>query len=352
MTKELLIKFLNNQCTKDELKEVVSWIKSDSLNQRSIDWGVQEWKNFEIKDNIPSDNEFSALLDKVHHKINISKKKNSKTKIAQIVTWVTKAAAVLLLPVLAFLFYTLSEKSSGTVSTAKLSIDSLEIAAPIGSQTAIQLSDGSEVFLNHGSKLQYPYRFTGNTREVVLVGEGYFNIAHNPERPFIVKTKNLNVKAIGTSFNVLAYPGESIVSTTLVEGKISVERVAADNKIISLGSMVPGQHVDLDIETGKISSYRGDIEKYISWKDGKLIFEDESIVNIARRLSRWYNVEIEFADEIAKEYTYTATFTEETLFQILDLLALATPIDYKKVPRERLDDGTFRKQKIIIKKSE
>lgn len=98
-----------------------------------------------------------------------------------------------------------------------------------------------------------------------------------------------------------------------------------------------------------MSNEQGNIEKYISWKDGKLIFKDESIVNIANKLGRWYNVEFVFADKKSMEHTYTATFVDESLYQILDLLKLATPIEYTIPPRRKLPNGTFSKQKVIIK---
>ncbi len=114
--------------------------------------------------------------------------------------------------------------------------------------------------------------------------------------------------------------------------------------------MIPGQHVKYNIETEKIESKVGDIEKYVAWKDGKLIFKNESIVTIANKLSRWYNVEFEISDPEVREFTYTATFVDETVIQILDLMCIATPIKYKTLPRNKLPDGTFSKQKIKIEK--
>ena len=259
------------------------------------------------------------------------------------------AAAILLLPVLAFLFYTLSEKSFEPAMYANMAVDSVEIIAPIGSRTVVQLSDGSEVHLNYGSKIKYPQNFIGNTREVLLSGEGYFNVARNPEKPFIVKTRQLNIKALGTALNVWAYPDEDVIKTTLVNGKVVLEQTEIDGEPKTIGTMVPGQHVNYNIKTGAVSSSKGDIAKYIAWKDGKLVFENESIRQVADRLSRMFNVDIEVSDNI-KEYTYTVTFVDEPLFQILDLMTLATPVSYKALPRKKLPDGTFSKQKVVIEK--
>jgi len=349
MTQELLIKFLNDKCTDVEMKEVLHWIKNDSLNNQSKSWGYQDWTEFKMNKNLMNNDDLSSLLDKIHHKININRQSIKKPN-ASITTWLTRAAAILLIPVLALLFYTISEKKSESIKyTTNLTVDSLEIIAPAGSRTVVQLSDGSEVHLNFGSKLKYPQNFTGDTRGVILLGEGYFNIAHNPEKPFIVKTGKLNIKALGTKFNVLAYPGEEIIATTLVEGKVMVEQKEVNGNVKTIGAMEPGQHVIYNIKNEVVYCTKGSVEKYIAWKDGKLVFDNESLIEVADRLSRMYNVDFEIADNV-KDYSYTVTFVDEPLFQILDLMTIATPISYKALPRKKLPDGTFSKQKIIIEK--
>ena len=350
MTKELLIKFLNDKCTDEELKEVLNWIKNDSLDNQSKSWGYQDWTEFKMNENLMDNDDLSSLLDKIHHKINI-KRQSIKNPNASITTWLTRAAAILLIPVLTFHFYTISDKKSESIKYAtNLTVDSLEIIAPAGSRTVVQLSDGSEVHLNYGSKLKYPQNFSGDTRGVILLGEGYFNIAHNPEKPFIVNTGKLSVKAIGTVFNVLAYPGEDNIETTLIEGKVVLEQNRDGIKIKTIGgAMEPGLHVNYNSKTEKVTYTRGSVEKYIAWKDGKLVFENESIIEVTDRLSHMFNVDFEVADNV-KDYSYTVTFVDEPLFQILDLMTIATPVTYKSLSRKKLPDGTFSKQKIIIEK--
>lgn len=354
MTEEILIKFLNNQCTAEEIDEVVRWINSEALNEKSKSWGFDDWKKYQPDETAADNEKFSSLLDKIHHKINIESSHqkisaNKKFTISVATTWITRVAAILLLPVLAFLFFTISEKKIESAKYVSRPVDSLEIVAPVGSRTVVHLSDGSEIHLNFGSKLKYPQKFVGDTREVILAGEGYFNVAHNPEKPFIVKTANLNIKALGTKFNVFAYPGDDVIATTLVEGKVVIEKTISNGKEKSIGALIPGQHVSYNIATGKINSEKGNIEKYIAWKDGKLVFENESVTQVAERLSRMFNVDIEVNDNI-RDYSYTVTFVDEPLYQILDLMTIATPVRYKTLPRKKLPDGTFSKQKIVIEK--
>lgn len=352
MTKELFNKFLNNQCTPEELREVIHWVKTDDLNTDEKKLTLLNWQNYNAEGQFSEDNKFDSLLDKIHHKINISNNlefgKNKISQSSKIFVWMSRAAAILLIPMMAFLFYNTTKKSQIINEYANAKVDSLEIIAPVGSKTIVQLSDGSEVFLNHGSKLKYPQKFTGLTRDVVLSGEAYFKVAHNPEKPFVVNTASLEIKALGTEFNVLAYPNENIIETTLVNGKVTLEEVNKSGKKNILGSMEPNQHVKYNAQTGEVTSTIGDVDRYTSWKEGRLIFKNEPIEQIVNKLNRWYNVEIVFENNNVKDLSYTATFVDETLFQILDLLQLATPIKYKTLPRQKLINGAFSKQKIVI----
>jgi transmembrane sensor len=351
MTKDTIIKFLNNRCTDAELEEVVRWANTKAMDEESKNWGYSDWELFQSDENLRDDERFSTLFDKIQNKINIDnqKLKNNGNRKLYLINWLTRAAAILLIPALAILFYTISEKKTESKSLAKLAVDSLEIVAPIGSRTIVQLSDGTVVHLNYGSNLKYPQVFSDKTREVILSGEGYFDVACNPEKPFIVRTGEIKIKALGTSFNVLAYPDKNIIETTLVKGKVVLEKDQENKEVKIIGVMEPGQHLKYNTNAETKSCNKGNVEKYIGWKDGKLIFEDTPLPQVAERLSRMFNVNIEVTNEV-KNYIYTVTFIDEPLFQILDLMTIATPVVYKTSPRKKLPDGTFSKQKIIIEK--
>jgi transmembrane sensor len=354
MTKEILIKFIQNRCTEAELREVIRWTDKDALNEDYKTLGLEDWKNYRGYENETDDEKFSDLFDKIQEKINRGMLESEERKIkvlsaSFITTWITRAAAILLVPVLALLFYTLSEKSNITGQYAQLVVDSLEVVAPVGSRTVVHLSDGSEVHLNYGSKLKYPQIFSVDNREVELVGEGYFHVAHVPGKPFIVHAGNLMIRALGTSFNVNAYPEEDDVATTLVNGKVVIEKTGTNGTALPIGAMVPGQHVNYNVKAGVFSSSKGKVEKYIAWTEGKMVFEDAPTTYVAERLSRMFNVEIEVKDN-AKEHLYTVTFVDEPLYQILDLMTIATPVKYKILPRKKLAGGAYTKQRITIEK--
>lgn len=354
MTKDKIIKFLNNRCTDAELDEIIQWANSEAFSEESMAWGFSHWNVYREDGNTGDNKRFSAIFDKIQERITVESRMRDNRKSGKqlFLLRLTKAAAILLLPALAFLFYTLAEISAikrGSVPLANLPADSLEVIAPIGSRTVVQLSDGSVVHLNAGSRLKYPQTFKGSTREVKLTGEGYFEVAHNAERPFIVKTGGLNVRALGTAFNVLAYPDVDEVETTLVEGKVVLERADPTGGTAPLEGMLPGQHVNYNRNTGAVARSAGNVEKYVAWKDGKLIFDETTIAEAADKLGRMFNVAIVVKDDI-KDYTYTVTFEDEPLFQILDLMTIATPVRYKALPREKLPDGAFSKQKIILER--
>ena len=354
MKKELLIKYLNNKCTETELRDVLKWINADALNEEGKSWISEDWKAYQDTGNLGEDEKFTAIFDKIQEKIDNNtqennRKANKMLALSSVTRWITRAAAVLLIPVLTILFYTLSENRNVSDKYASLVVDSLEVIAPMGSRTVVKLSDGSVVHLNYGSKIKYPQFFSGDTRKVVLSGEGFFKVAHNPEKPFIVKAGNLDIKAVGTTFNVLAYPDDDVIETTLVNGKVILEQIKLNDKSKIIGTMTPGQHVEYSVLSGNVSSTEGKVEKYISWTDGKLIFEDTPIIEVAERLSRMFNVDFEIKNEL-REYIYTVTLEDESLTQILDLITIATPVVYKALPRKKFPDGTFSKQKIILEK--
>lgn len=349
MTKELLEKYLNNKCTSKEVDEVINWIKQESHYFESQKFAKSNWQKFNEEQSVVSNEKLDVLLDKIHHKINIDNSSTNRKRRNKLLGWVLKTAAILLIPVLSFLFFTIAENNRLTNQISSIAVDSLEVIAPVGSRTIVELSDGTTVHLNYGSRIKYPQNFFGETRNVTLSGEGYFEVAHNPEKPFVVNVGDINVRALGTVFNVMAYPKDGKIETTLLNGKVVLEQLNGNGTPKTFANLVPGQHIEYDKETTALTSSNGNVENYIAWKDGKLIFDNVPLNRIADRLSRIFNVEIQVSKDVEK-YRYTVTFIDEPLFQILDLLSEATPIIYKTFPRSKNPNGAFSKQKIIIEK--
>lgn len=351
MNKEIVLKYLQNRCSEKEFEELAAWLNNKNATDKAKFWNFEIWKEFDPGEAPKDAGKYAALLHKIHHEINLRKNKAVSGKIIVLrkaAKWLGRVAAVLFIPMLGLIFYLLANNNFQSGEMADLTVDSLEVIAPVGSRTMVQLSDGSEIILNYGSRIKYPRFFYGETRGVKLTGEGYFKVAHNPEKPFVVHTGILGVKALGTEFNVQAYPGDEAVSATLVNGKVLIEK-KEKNQTTALGAMVPGQHVEYSLKTGKITSTKGSTEKYTAWKEGRMIFDNAPITEVARELSRKFNVDIELAEDV-KYLTYTVTFADDPLYLILDLMVETTPVTYKRFPRVKLPDGTYSKQKIRIEK--
>jgi ferric-dicitrate binding protein FerR (iron transport regulator) len=336
---------LNGNCTDEEFEKLLAWIREESMTTSGEKMVQEVWNEFES--DLSGDKiKYDRLLDLIHHKININLNSNRPAigkRPAGNSIWqaITRVAAILLLPVLSLLIYTLVSGRDRYIANS----NELEVEAPAGFRMNIEFGDGTKVWLNHGSKLRYPYRFDPQCRKVFLTGEAYFVVAHNKIVPFVVSTKNLDIKATGTEFNVSAYPEESIVETTLVEGQVDLYEKGTSLRI---ETMEPGECIKYNSQTYNYTAESGDIKKYIAWKDGLLIFKNDSIPEIAKKLARWYNVDVKIENENVKEFTCTGTFSDETFSQVLELMSLPSPVSYRLTPKERLPDGSFSKQSVII----
>ncbi len=342
MKLDLFYKYLGDTCSSDQVDEFFHWLKNeaDDIDLQFI--MNNYWKS--IKNTIPENEGFrKQRLDAIHHTINLrSLRTSASRKKRKLVQFLARAVAILLIPVLTILVYK-SFFEQGNKRTLLSEPVMNEIVSPIGSRTSLSLSDGTKVWLNYGSSLIYPQQFTGKKRVVQLKGEGYFQVV-NASKPFVVKTELVDVVTVGTAFNVKAYETDKTVETTLENGKIYLK-----NELLDEIEMYPGQHCKLNKELNDFTITEVDIDRYIAWKDGKLIFYDDNIVAIADRLSRWYNVEIVISDPRIKELTYTGTFIDEPLYQILEMLEVVSPVQFVIQKRQKNKDGTYAKRRIIAK---
>jgi ferric-dicitrate binding protein FerR (iron transport regulator) len=209
------------------------------------------------------------------------------------------------------------------------------------------LPDGSNGWLNGDSYLKFPERFQGKTRDVTLKGEAFFDVITNPKKPFVVSSKYLDIVAKGTSFNVSAWDDVPETEVVMVEGKVDVY-FTGNNQRKKVTSLSPSQL--LHCVPSKTGTYIQDvdIEKYISWTEGRLIFKEDPFSEVVERLNRWYSVNIVIKDKILESYEYVATFEDETLDEILKMLTISAPIRYKELQRTQKEDGTFMKRTIEL----
>ncbi|MCK3683902.1 FecR family protein [Maribellus sp. YY47] len=200
------------------------------------------------------------------------------------------------------------------VHKAEIIYNTLKV--PRGGQFFLVLSDSTRVWLNSESELHYPVTFPDKRREVTLVGEAYFEVTKNKNKPFIVHSDNQQIEVLGTSFNVSAYQNNESIKTTLVEGRVKVN--SSSQELF----LDPSFQAVVDRANGNLSKQLVKPELYISWKDGNYYFENESFETILKTISRWYDFEYEFRNPAAKEIQFTGSINREqkieTIFQIIE----------------------------------
>jgi len=201
-----------------------------------------------------------------------------------------------------------------------------EVRAPRGQMTKVTLPDGTMIWLNSGTTIRYPERFTDGNRSVIMSGEAYFEVAKMAHNPFTVSTSDVKVKVFGTSFNVSAYQDDETTSVTLVEGKVDLQN--KDGKTIA--QLGPGQLAVKDKKESNVSMQNVETSFYKAWIDGRIYFDDQPLNQIATKLERWFNVDIEFANDRLKGYRFTGTILKnKPVDQIMQALELLAPINFK-----------------------
>lgn len=210
--------------------------------------------------------------------------------------------------------------------SGKQSGNELTVTTPLGGTYQVSLPDGSKVWLNAGSQLRFPAKFTGKDRKVELEGEGYFEVSKNKAMPFKVKSNDQEIEVLGTHFNINSYINEGSTKTTLLEGAVKVTTLNTTG-----GTMVvlkPGQQSVLVKDELKVR--QADVETVVSWKNGYFRFDDEELESIMRKVSRWYNVEVVYQNERLKKEPFAGIITRETkVSELLKMLALAGEVKFE-----------------------
>jgi transmembrane sensor len=329
----LILGFLDGSASPEEIEKLEDWISLSEENRRYFEEMKNTWE-VSANLNVSTEKALSAILDKI----------NRKTGWQSSLLWFQRIAAVLVVPLLLSLFLINARHRTGEISG---NITYNNTSAAFGTFSYLELPDGSRVWLNSGSKLRYPDRFPSGDRLVYLSGEAYFEVHSDPSSPFIVNTPYFSVTATGTRFNVLAYEKTAHPAVTLIEGKVDVKKAEGD-RLRKLSVLSPGEHMVFDTLNETVSVDQEEPYKHIAWKDGKLVFRNDPITEVARRISQQYNVDIQIEGEKIMSYRFRARFESEPLDELLRLLKLSSPIDYREIKPEVLPDGSFSKRKIII----
>lgn len=213
-----------------------------------------------------------------------------------------------------------NEQTNQAMVSGKVALNTLIV--PYGKRTTITLSDQTKVWLNSGSRLIFPAAFTKKNREVYLDGEAIFEVAHDKAHPFIVSTRAMDVEVLGTVFNLSAYGDDSLISTVLVKG--TVELTYGGNPLLGRSSsrMTPGMLASLNTYTSDFEKQKVNTQLYTSWRDGYLVFEQQPLGDIAKKIARYYNVEIVFEDQALAGETFSGNLDlQNSAFDVLNVVA-------------------------------
>ena len=248
------------------------------------------------------------------------------------------------------LFLVLTKKETAAATVMADAAVPKEVVTKNGSSTKFTLPDGSTVWLNAGSKLDYTRIGETGNREIYLTGEAFFDVVKNPKRPFIIHTSSIDVKVLGTKFNVKAYPEDKTVETSLVQGSVEVfvksrpgEKylLKPNQKLVLLNTTeqavneLPANEVKPNLNLPIIAIKRltytetDTVAVETSWTQSKLVFKDEAFSDVARKMERWYDVEIIFRNKKLEEELLNGDFRKETLTQALEGLRFTTDFKYK-----------------------
>ena len=347
MDKGTLHRFFDGSASDREVRQVKEWVESSPDNRKEL---FNERKMFDALLLLAEAGKHDmAQVKRIPiHRPYENENPVIRLRIPQIAAML---AVVFVLGVLARSYFT-TEKKAKTAW--------YEVQAPLGAKSHVSLIDGTIVWLNAASKLYYSTGFGRENREVRLVGEAFFEVAKNTALPFDVKTSGLTVRALGTSFNVKAYPNEATIETILVEGEVQISHVVKTegtdksetvllkpNQRLTLKKSTNELLVETNVEKKeKVSELTAPLQKttvsptvqtmeatidlmsQTSWKDKRWRIESEELGSFATKLERRYNVTISFQDKDLPKYRFNGTFEDEPIEEVLRALALAAPVKF------------------------
>lgn len=330
----LITAYLSGKATDQERRELEEWVKQSPDNNRYFQEMRNVWQVMHPAFN-PTEIDVFAAEKNIFANIATTRRNISRT----ILLYWQRVAAILVIPLLLLCAYLYLNKDSSPYDA----IQYQEVKSPHGTFSEVRLPDGTNVWLNGGSTLRYPLVFRKGERDVLLNGEGYFEVRSDKENPFIVKTNQITLRATGTAFNVEAYNTDSITAVTLVNGKIDV---SFGNS--SPVAMVPGERASFNNTTKQCLITQTDPYKWYAWKDGLMIFRDDPLWYVFKRLGLTFNVDIDLKDATLANSPYRATFEHESLDEILRLLEMSAPLSFKQNKRVKGRNNAYEKQTIEV----
>ncbi len=317
MEEKIIEKYLAGEATEDEIKQLFEWVEADAGNRNIL---IQYKKALALLASGDEDTN-EAWTQFILPRL---KGRNIRQLIYRMVQIAALFVFVFGLGMLVYHMFLVPSRESLEYTSG------LKVDVPLGQMANLTLPDGTKVMLNSGTTLEYGHRFGLGQREVFLEGEAFFEVFGDQDHPFIVNTTSLDFKVFGTSFNIEAYPEEIKTTATLVEGSLGIIGKNGDE----ISRLDPGENLLFDRKNSKMVISRVNTGIYTSWRDGIIIFRNEKLKEIAKKMERWYNLEIVIQREaLAEEPYYGSILRNKPVDQILEVLKLTSSIEYTIVQR-------------------
>ena len=336
--KEQLRRFFSGSYSDQDASDVEEVFCNDNKKGELKTFLLSEWYKFK-ETTIPHDKNLDHILHKLYYKFQHQPKKKKRGIIINLWKAYSRVAAILLFPLAVAIAFSIGPDNLPIAETQAWT----EIQAPLGARVKFTLPDGSAGWLNSGSVITYPVKFN-KERTVNLTGEAFFDVKKDPDNPFNVIATDLNISVLGTKFNVAAYGDRNDVEVVLESGKVKLNLLRGRNEV----EMAPNDRIVYDNRTKKVARSKVDPYKYSSWKEGKLVFRNDDMSELGKRLGRWYNIDVEVRNKKNKDLRLRATFEDEAIEEVLRLLKLSLPIDYMVEQRKMDPTGKYERKKVII----
>lgn len=348
----LLARKLAGEILADELAELDQWIKNNPHDQFFTGILHSYWDSYSINPMITktAEEHFENILQNAGNEKQVAAEKKSGQfgKVIKTTYWLKRLAVAALFIGLIVTSFFLIKKYAVTFSPMAASRPG-EIIAGRGTRSQMVLPDGTKVWLNADSKLQFNQKFDDTVREVTLDGEAFFNVVKDARRPFIVHTSAIDIRVLGTSFNVKSYNEDNTIETTLIHGLVEVTNkltplptrviLQPNEKLVFTKNNVekPGSDEAITKDAKMpVFSIHALPEKIpdsslpeTSWKYNRLIFEGDTFSELAVKMERWFDVKISIKDKAVAGYRLRGTFENETIEETLEALKLIAPFNYR-----------------------
>jgi len=311
---ELIIRLFAGETSLEEKAKIDDWLNSSRQNKNLFNDLKDIWINAESGEHPYDYDVEEAIRNFIHKTRTIKENKRNKHFIYNALRY---AAVFLLALAIPFTWWLVQKagKSSAEAFTT--------ISCAYGDKTSIVLPDSSLVWVNSGSQITFSNSFDNGSRQLFLEGEAYFSVKTDPENPFIVNTSEMNVKVLGTEFNLKAYSDEEAVAVTLISGSLQVSNSQ------EMAMVTPGQKLIYEKTNHTISiEDLSDLSPETEWINGRLVFRNESLEELERKLERWFDVEIEFYDELVKQRRFSGTLERESILEVISYFGSSQYVDY------------------------